>query len=105
MFHDYSRLGRWEEVEDVMQSAVIRLLQALIASNLRRQRSFFDWRPAKSAGSCWTWHGTTLALKVLRETTHRAFRRGIRVAGAVAGTGQQYLDPVRLAEWTEFTSG
>jgi RNA polymerase sigma-70 factor (ECF subfamily) len=29
MFQDYVRLGRWEDVEDVLQNALVRLLQAL----------------------------------------------------------------------------
>lgn len=105
MFRDFSRVHRWEETADVLQSASVRLYRALQATRPTDVRGFF----------------ALASLQIRRELTDLARsyfgpeglgtnyeNSDIWPTGAASSNGFDVaassgsFDPKRLASWTEF---
>lgn len=107
MFQDFTRVHRWEETADVLQSASIRLYRALLATRPTDVRGFF----------------ALAALQIRRELTDLARRyfgpegwganhetRTLWPTGAASSSAFDVsassgsFDPQRLAHWSDFHS-
>ena len=101
---DAPRLPRrppWEQTDDVLQNAALRLCRALSEVQPPTAADFFRWRRRRSAASCSTWPGAIPA-------PHRLGAHHASVAGAGrartrrADPADTTYDPDRLAAWTDF---
>jgi RNA polymerase sigma factor (sigma-70 family) len=104
MLQDFPRVRRWEDTVDVLQNAVLRLLQALRIEKIGSAREFFR----------------LAALQIRRElldlVRHHYGPQGMganQATGVQAGSGQatpppfgdrsdSTFDPAKLAAWTQF---
>ena len=103
MLRDFPGVHRWEQTDDVLQNAALRLCRAWARSSRRRPPTSSGWRRRRSAASCSTWPGATPAPTAW--VPHHASVAGADQASAAAAglnPTDTTHDPDRLAAWTDF---
>ena len=89
---------RWEQTDDVMQNALLRLWRALEDVKPATAR-LAAWRRCRFAASWWTWPATTSG----RSATAPGTRPSALPAGAARRRRRgSSCNPSRLAAWTDF---
>ncbi len=72
LLRDYPRVGRWEQTDEVLQNAYLRLWQALQDVTPARCPSSSAWPPCMSAVNWSTWPASSMAPRVSARSTPQA---------------------------------
>jgi RNA polymerase sigma-70 factor (ECF subfamily) len=104
MFKSYNRLRRWEETDDVLQSALVRLHRALGTIAPETPRDFYRLATTQIRRELidMTRHYYGPQGPARRHESARSSELGGTPDGSAAGSGNSTLDPSQLAVWTDF---
>jgi RNA polymerase sigma-70 factor (ECF subfamily) len=101
MFHDYPRLHRWEETDDVLQNAMLRLHRSLSVVKPKSVPEFLGLAATqirRSLIDLTRHHFRVKGDAVRHETDGSRRQRG----SLVEGQSDRALEPQSLEEWSEF---
>lgn len=104
MFKSYGRLRRWEETDDVVQSALLRLHRALAAVTPETPRDFYRLATAQIRRELidLSRHHYGPEGAALRHESAAPSQESETPDQLPAGPGHTTYDPSQLAVWTEF---
>jgi RNA polymerase sigma-70 factor (ECF subfamily) len=101
MLRDYPGVHRWEQTDDVLQNATLRLYRALNEVSPPTARDFFRLAAAmirRELIDLARRHSGPMGLGA----NLASLAGGDETGGGFSPTGESSLDPSRISEWTEF---